>query len=110
MVTTPLLEKKLLTTEKVITSDNVQKLTEKITTREEVVKCTDEVHKRTNKITANEEVDKGTEKLKYMEDTVVTIRRKDLYKFEYKSKGYTGLFNLDHEFLNRKFSTLELEF
>ena len=45
MVTTPLLENKLLTTEKVTTSDDVHKRTEKITTSEEVVRGTDEVHK-----------------------------------------------------------------
>ena len=53
MVTTPLSEKKLLTTEKVTTSDEVHKRTEKITTSEEVVKGTDEVHKLTYKIKKN---------------------------------------------------------
>ena len=61
VVTTPILEKKLLTTENVTTSDQVHKLTQKITTREEVDKDTDEVHKCTDNITTNEEVDKGTE-------------------------------------------------
>ena len=40
-------EKKLLTTEKVTTGDEVNKGTEKFTTIEEFDKCTDEVHKRT---------------------------------------------------------------
>ena len=53
MVTTPFLEKKLLTTEKVTTSDEVQKRTENITTSEWVFKGTDEVHKRTEKITTS---------------------------------------------------------
>ena len=61
VVTTPLLQNKLLTTERVPTSDEVHKRTEKITTSEEVVKGADEVHKRTEKITTNEDVDKGTE-------------------------------------------------
>ena len=47
VVTTPLSEKKSLTTEKVTTSDDVHKRTENITTSEEIVKDTDEVHKRT---------------------------------------------------------------
>ena len=62
VVTTPLLDKKLLTNEKVTTSDYVHKHTEKFTTNEEVVKGTDEVHKRTENITTNEDVDKVTEK------------------------------------------------
>ena len=64
VVTTPLSENKLLTTEKVTTSDEVHKRTQRITTSKEVVKVNDEVHKRTQKITTNEQVDKGTEKLK----------------------------------------------
>ena len=83
VVTTPLSEKKLLTTENVTTSYEVHKFTDKITTSEGVVKGTDEVHKHTENITTiaefvkgtyevhkctqnittNEEVDKGTEKL-----------------------------------------------
>ena len=47
VVTTPLLENKSLTTEKVTTSDEVHKLTEKFTTSEEVVKGTEDVHKHT---------------------------------------------------------------
>ena len=61
VVMTPWLEKKLLTTENVITRDEVHKRTDNITTSEEVVKGTDEVHKRTQNITINKEVDKGTE-------------------------------------------------
>ena len=74
---TPLSKKKLLTTEKVTTSDEVHKLTENITT--------------------NQDVDKGNEKLEYMKEAVVTIRRKDSDKFEGQSKGSTGWFNLDNE-------------
>ena len=64
VVTTPFSEKKLLTTEKVTTSDEVHKHTQNITTIEGVVKSTDDDHKRTEKITTNEEVDKGTENCK----------------------------------------------
>ena len=74
------------------------KRTKKIKTSEEGVKGTNEVHKRTENIKTNGEVDKGTEKLEYMEEAVVTIRRKDSYKFDGKSKGSTLWFNLDHEF------------
>ena len=81
VVTTPLPEKKLLTTEKVTTSDEVHKHTKKFTTSEEVVKGTDEVLKRTENITTNGDVDKGTEKLGDMKEAVVTIRRKDSDKF-----------------------------
>ena len=98
VVTIPLLEKKLSTTEKVTKSDEVHKRTENITTGEEVVKGNDEVQKGTEKITTNVEVDKGTEKLEYTKDAVVTIRRKDSDKFEGHSKGSTGWFNIDHEF------------
>ena len=96
MVTTPLLEKQLLTTEKVTTIDEVHKRTENITTSEEFIKCNYEVHKRTEKITTNEEVDKGSEKLEDMKEEVVTIRRKYSDKLEGQYKGYTGWFNLDH--------------
>ena len=87
VVTTPLSEKKLLTTEKVTKSDNVHKRTEKITTSEEVVKVTDEVHKPTENIKTDEEVDKCKEAL-------VIIRRKYTDKFEGQSKGSTGWFNI----------------
>ena len=60
---TPLFEKKLWTTEKVTTRDEVQKRTDNFTTSGEVFKGTDEVHKLTENIKTNEEVDKGTEKL-----------------------------------------------
>ena len=89
VVTTPLPEKKLLTTEKVTTIDEEHKRTENITTSEQVVKSTDEVHKRTDNIITNEEVEKGTETLVYMKEAVVTIRGKDSDKFEGQSKGYT---------------------
>ena len=41
---------------------------------------------------------------------MVTIRRKDSNNFEVQSKGSTGWFDLDHEFLKRKFSTLKPDF
>ena len=103
VVPTPLSEKKLLTTEKVTTSDEVHKLTENITKSEEVVKGTDEVHKSTENITTNEEVDKGTEKLEDMKESVVTIRRKNSDEFEGQSKGYIVWLNLDNEFLEENF-------
>ena len=110
VVTTTFLEKKLSTTEKFTTSDGVHKRTEKFTTSEELFKGTDEVHKHTDNITTNEDVDKGTEKLEYMKKAVVTIRRNNSDKFEGQSKESTGWFNLDCEFLERKFSTLEPDF
>ena len=45
-----------MTTEKVTTSDELQKSTEKITTGEEVVKGNDKVQKRTENITTHEEM------------------------------------------------------
>ena len=98
VVTAPLSEKNLLTTEKFTTSYEVHKLTEKFTTSEQVVKGTDEVHKHTENITTNEDVQKGTEKLEDMKKVVVTIRGKYSDKFEGQSKGFTGWFNLDSDF------------
>ena len=89
VVTTPLSEKKLFTTEKVTTSDEVHKLTEGFTTSEEVVKGANEVHKLAQNITTNEYVDKGTKKLEDMKEAVVTICRKDSDNFEGQSKGST---------------------
>ena len=96
---TPFSEKKLLTTEKVTIIDEVHKRTEKITTSKEVVKDADEVHKHTENIKKNEEIDKGTGILEDMKEAVVTIRKKDSDKFEGQSKGSTGWFKLDHNFL-----------
>ena len=45
-----------------------------------------------------------------MKQAVVTMRRKDLDHFQGRSKVSTGWFNIDHEFLKRKFSTLEPDF
>ena len=98
VVTTPLSEKQLFPTEKVTTSDEMHERTENITTSQEVVKDTGEFHKRTDNIVTNEEVDKGTEKLEDMKDAAVTIRRKYSDSFEGQSKGFTGWFNIDHEF------------
>ena len=89
VVTTPLPDKKLWTTEKVTKSDEVHKCTEKITTSEEAVKGTDEVPKITDKITTDEEVDKVTEKLEDMKEEVVTTHGKDSDNFEGQSKRST---------------------
>ena len=45
-----------------------------------------------------------------MKEVVVKIRRKDSDEFECQSKGSTGWFNLDNEFLKIKCSTLETDF
>ena len=58
------------------------------------------------KVTTSEEVDKVTENLDEMKESVVTIRRKNLDNFEGQSKGSTGWFNIDNEFLKRKFLQL----
>ena len=105
VVTTPFSEKKLLTNEKLTTSDEVHKRTENISTSEEVVKGTDEVHKRTQNDTKDEEVDKGTKILEDMKEAVIKICGKDSDKFEGRSKGSTVWFNIDHEFLKRKLYT-----
>ena len=49
------------------------------------------------KVTPSEEVDKGTKKLDDMKEAVVKIHTKDLYKFEEKSIGSIGWFNLDND-------------
>ena len=36
-----------------------------------------------------------------MKEAVVIIRMKDSDKFDGQSKGFTGWFNLDHEFLKK---------
>ena len=59
----------------------------------------------TEKVTKSEDIDKGTEKLEYMKDAVVTIHRKRSYKFESKSKGSTGWFNIDRELKKKMFYT-----
>ena len=110
VVTTPFSEKKLLTTEKATTSDEIHKRTENITIIEEVVKGNDEVQKCTEKITTNQEVGKDTEKLEDTNEAVVKIRKKDSDKFEGQYKGSTGWFNLNHEFKKIKVSKLEPEF
>ena len=61
-------------------------------------------------IFTSEEVDKGTKILDGMKEAVVTIHRKDSDNFEGQYEVSTGRFNLDHEFLKRKFSTLEPDF
>ena len=49
------------------------------------------------KVTPSEDVKKGTNLLDHMEETVVTIRRKDSDNFQGQSTSSTGCFNLDHE-------------
>ena len=97
VVTMPLSEKKLLTTEKVTTSDEVHKRTNKITTREEVVKVNHEFYKSTERTKTNEEAEKGNEKLEDTKQSVVTIGRKDSDMVEGQSKLSTEWLNLDHE-------------
>ena len=43
------------------------------------------------------DVEKGTDELEDNKEAVVTIRRKDLDKFEGQSEGSTGWFNIDSE-------------
>ena len=62
------------------------------------------------KVTPSEEVEKGTNILNDMEEPVATIRRKDLDNFQGKSTVSTGWFNLDHEWLKRKFCIIEPDF
>ena len=45
-----------------------------------------------------------------MKEAVIVIYRKGSYKFQGQSKGSTGWFNLDNEFLKQKCYTLELDF
>ena len=68
VVTTPLLENKVLTTDKVTTSDEVHKHNENIKISEEIEKDTYEFHNFTEKITSIKEVDKGSEKLQGMKE------------------------------------------
>ena len=113
VITTPLSKKKLSRTEKVTTSEEVHKGTKKLDDKKEAVVTTPFTKKKlltTEKVTTSEEVDKATEKLNDMKESAVTIRRKYLDKFEVQSKVSTGWFNLDHDFLKRKFSTLEPDF
>ena len=64
----------------------------------------------TEKVTTSEEVGRGNKNVDDMKEAVVKTLRKDLDNFEYKSKGPTGWFNIDHNFLKRKVSTLEPDF
>ena len=64
----------------------------------------------TEKVTTHEEVDNSPKKIDGMKEVVVTIPRKDLYNFQGQSKGSTGWFNLNHEFLRRNVSSLEPDF
>ena len=89
VVTTPLSEKKVLTTENVTTSYEVRKRTDNIKTREDGDKGNDEVNKHTDNITTSEGVEKGSKKLENMKEALVTICRKDSDQFEGQSKGST---------------------
>ena len=62
------------------------------------------------KVTPSEEVEKGTNTLDDMEEPVFTIRRKYLDNFHGQYTVSTGWFNLDHEWLKGKFSTLKPDF
>ena len=106
MVTTSFSKKKVLTTEKVTTSDDVQKRTEKI---KKVRRLLNVMMRFTNVLRRlkSEEVNKGSEKLEDMKEAMVTIRTKDPYNFEGQSKGSTGWLNVDHEFIEIKLSALE---
>ena len=64
----------------------------------------------TEKVTTSKEVDKVTRNLDDMKEAVFKIYRKCSDHFEGQSKGSTGWFNLDHEFLKRKLTTLESYF
>ena len=48
-------------------------------------------------------VDKGTDELADMKQAVITIRRKGFDQFEGQSKGSTGWFKLDSDFLKQHF-------
>ena len=95
------------TTEKVTTSDQVHKRTDKIKTSEDIDKDTDNIHKCTDNITTSEEIDKGSEKLEDTKEAMIRICGKYSDKFEGHSKGSTGWFNLDNEFLKGKYSKFE---
>ena len=62
------------------------------------------------KVTPNEDFFKVTNILNYIEDPVHMIRGKDLDTFQGQSIRSTGWFNTDHEWLERKFFTLEPDF
>ena len=55
------------------------------------------------KVTPRKKVEKGNKIFDDTEEPVVTTRRKDLDNFEGQSIRSTCWFNLDHEWLKRKF-------
>ena len=59
---------------------------------------------------STKDVGKGIDELEDMKKAVVSIRRKGLYKFQGKSKRYTGWFKLDSEFFKTTFSTIHSKF
>ena len=73
-----------MTTEKVTTSEELQKSTKNVDDKKEAVVTTPfskEILFTTEKVTTSEEVDKGTKHMDYMKEAVVTIRRKYLDNF-----------------------------
>ena len=62
------------------------------------------------KVTPGGEVEKVIHILNDMEEPVHTMRKKDLDNVQGQSTGSTGWSNLDHEWLNRKFSILKTYF
>ena len=62
------------------------------------------------KVTLSEEIEKGTNILNDMKVPEIMIREKDLYTFQGQSTTPTGWFELDHQWLKRKFSPLEHDF
>ena len=112
-IITPLSKKTLLTTEKVTASEEVDKGTKNLDDKKEAVVATPLSKKTlltTEKVTRTEEADKDTNILDDMKEAVFTILSKDLDNFEGQCKVSTGWFNLDNEFLRRKFSTLKPNF
>ena len=61
------------------------------------------------KIAPSEEVEKVTKTLDDIEEPVVTICRKCLDNFQGKYTRSTRWFNIDRDWLNETFSTLEME-
>ena len=72
----------------------VEKFSNVLDDRKEAVVTTQFLEKKS----LIKDVDKGTGELEYMKDSVVTIRKKYLDKFEGQSKGSTGWFKLDSGF------------
>ena len=79
-----IVEGKLFSTEKVTTSEEVDKYTKNFDDKKKAVVTMPLLKNKpltTEKVTKSEEVDKGTKKLDDMKEKVIMIRRKDLYNF-----------------------------